>query len=283
MPFSWKNSLVSFGSGPTDLTVNQGQSVTASTSGSYYWANATINGVLYLSRTTDFRVSGTLTIGATGTIVSLDNQTGEAGSGNAYSMTSAVSANDVLPSACNGADGTSYGKNAIKIMANKIINNGLISANASYNGNGGANGASAGFIWIISADISGGTGTKISCAGASGGPAWSRPASGCGPAPFVGYNCAGGGDGCGADGTYDATEHESPMYGSPTCSDYGGNGPAGSSGSNSSITIVTNKTPTGGIGSNQTVNVYTETNGGLKLLPLGSILWYKEGASWSTV
>lgn len=281
MPFSWKNSLVNFGSGSTDLNISQGQSQTAS--GNYFYANATIDGVLYISRTTNFRISGTLTIGSTGTIVALDNSVGQAGSGSAYPISSAISADDVLPSYCNGADGTSYGKNGIKIMANKIINNGLISANATYNGSGSANGASAGFIWIISGDISGGTGTKISCSGASGGPAWSRPSSGCGTAPFLGYNCAGGGDGCGADGTYDPREHESPMYGNPVCTDYGGSGLAGSSGNSSSITIVTNKTPTGGIGSNQAVNVYTETNGGLKLLPAGSILWYKEMSPWSTV
>lgn len=278
MPFSWKNSLVNFGSGSTDLNISQGQSQTAS--GNYFYANATINGVLYISRTTNFRISGTLTIGSTGSIVALDNSVGQAGSGSAYPITSAISADDVLPSYCNGADGTSYGKNGIKIMANKIINNGLISANATYNGSGSANGASAGFIWIISGDISGGTGTKISCSGASGGPAWSRPASGCSQGPVIGYNCVDFGSGCNGSLGGSGSNKRSQEVHSEYCTDYGGSGPAGSSGSDSSITIVTNKTPTGGIGSNQTVNVYTETNGGLKLLPAGSILWYKNEFNW---
>jgi len=273
MPFKWKNKIVSFGSSSSDLTVNAGISYTISANTTSHWVNATISGNLYVHRTADFRVSGTLTIESTGNIIASTNIAGEAGSGTAYVATTA---DDTLPASSNGANGTPYGSNCLKIMANKIINNGLISANGASDGGNSANGASAGFIWIVSSDISGATGARISCSGGTGGPAWSRGASGCSTGSVIGYNCVEFGGGCNGSLGGSGSNLRSQEVRNTTCTDYGGSGSAGYAGSSSSITIVTSKIPTGGNGSYQTVSLDTS----MTSLALGTILWFKEKSQW---
>lgn len=274
MPFKWKGKIVSFGGGTQALNVASGTSSYASTaSGAAHWTDVTINGNLYISRTVDFRVSGTLTIGSTGNIIATTNIAGEAGSGTAYVATTA---DDTLPVSSNGANGSPYGSNCLKIMANKIINNGLISANGASDGGNSANGASAGFIWIVSPDISGAAGARISCSGGTGGPAWSRGASGCSQGGVIGYNCVEFGGGCNGSLGGSGSNLRSSEVRNTTCDDYGGNGPAGYAGSSSSITIVTSKTPTGGHGSYQAVSLDTS----MVSLALGTIVWFKEKSQW---
>ena len=277
MPFKWKDKIVSFGSSSSDLAVSAGTSYTIPANTTSHWVNATISGNLYVHRTADFRVSGTLTIGSTGNIIAVNNVAGESGSGTAYAATTA---DDTLPASSNGANGTGAGKNSLKIMANKLINNGTISASADYNNTNSGTGASGGFIWIISPDISGGAGIRISCDGAEGGPAWASERYCVGNGVWF-ANCAGGGDGCYNYGGSDYVSGTSGKHNSSSEGEYcvgGGSGPKGTSGTASSILIVTSKNPSGGTASNQTVSLDTT----MKSLSLGTILWFEENKQWNT-
>lgn len=267
MIYSWKNKIVTYGNSDSDLVVSAGTTYTIPADTISYWNNATISGTLYVHRTSDFRVKGTLTIASGGVIQATQLlSTESAGTTYASASTFDPSTPDAtISSTYNGSDGSSVkGANAIKIMAKKLVNNGTIASNGFKSSSPAGTGSGGGFIWIITEDMSG-IGQTVSYAGAGADKIDSSP-----------YNCRyEDRPGCYSSDNYCSNLSKSMNTNQSTkyalgCS-YTTAYNAGSSGTQGSICVHTKSTPTGGTTSNPAQSVST-TN--WAILPLGSILWF---------
>ena len=282
----YANQVVNFGTAVNSVTVSTNTDFLANTS--YVYGNLTINSgvTVTLTRTTDLKVSGTLTnngIIRASQLTSSDT----AGTGAAYTL---ASPQDILPASANGANyvsswGTNYGANAIKIMAKKLVNNGQIISSGfdgtgqwigqnggTYNNNQGGSGA--GYILILAENYSGTNGT-LSMAGGTGNTGW--PAfswsyqTNC-RSNYVGayWNCADTTSTCGT---------QKDWYNQPrteticdTATGYDGGGAAGSSGSVSTARIYTSSVPpVSGAASSQIVTVTK-----VAVSIGGAIFWFNE-------
>jgi len=282
----YANQVVNFGTATNSVTISTNTDFSANTS--YYYGDLTINSgvTITLSRTTDLRVSGTLTnngVIKSAQLISSDT----AGTGAAYTL---ASPQDVLPASANGANyasswGTNYGANAMKIMAKKFVNNGQI-ISSGYNGTGtwGGNngvtynnnqgGSGAGYVLILAENYSGTSGT-LSMAGGTGNTGWPSFSwtyqTNCRSVYTGGYwNCADTTSTCGS---------QKDWYNNPktetVCDNATGNnggGAAGPSGAVSSARIYTSSVPpVSGAASSQTVTVTK-----VAVSIGGAIFWFKE-------
>lgn len=165
-PVFWKSQVISFGSGQDgDYTV----SGSVSFSGTKNYNNVTVNSgaILTIPRSANIKINGTLTNNGTITGGSVSTNADVAGTGSSYEL---LSADDLLPTSCNGANSTNdaswAGRGALRIVARFLVNNGYISTSGSTSTatdssgmTAGINGNGAGFIFILSQKITGSNST----------------------------------------------------------------------------------------------------------------------------
>lgn len=266
MIYSWKNKIVTYGNESSNLDVSAGTTYTIPANTISYWNDATISGCLYVHRTADFRVKGTLTIASGGVIEGSALITGEtAGTGAALSMSSVSSPDEVIPSTGNGANGSgTMGINAIKIMAKNIVNNGIIKTNGQNSTVSYGTGSGSGFIWIITEAMSG-SGNIQAYGGA--GTTYQAGSESC----TGGYNVSGciQWDGYTCDGNYN--NKEGNVWYNTGCSTSAAR-EAGSPGASSTAVILALSTPSGGSSAAPTAATIVTTN--WSVLSLGSIIWF---------
>ena len=184
-PVFWKSQVISFGSGVDgDYTV----SGSFSFSGTKNYNNVTVNSgaILTIPRSANIKINGTLTNNGTITGGSVSTNADVAGTGSSYEL---LSADNLLPTSCNGANSTNdaswAGRGALRIVARFLVNNGYISTSGSTSTatdssgmTSGVNGNGAGFIFILSQKITGSNSatsaiTMVGGAGESGHGTWS--------------------------------------------------------------------------------------------------------------
>jgi len=283
-PIFWKSKILSFGSGPNGNYPSI-SGTTVAIGGNYVNATVPSGATFVIPRSVNITFSGTLTNNGTITGGPADAP----GTGSAYELTSL---NDLLPISCNGASSTNYtshlGGSALRIVARKFVNNGVVKSDGyqstvtdSYGYSAGINGSGAGFIFIFSEEISGSS-TTVTMNGGDG-------EAGHTTYSYITYNqgacteqtyswtwCGGGGPDCKESSDQPATlklNHGSgteTVCPSPTAqTNYATAVPTGSNGPSSSAKIITATTPAGGT---PVANAAVTTI--ISPFSAGSIIWF---------
>jgi len=298
----WKGTVVSFGSGTSDLSITSGI-FTATVNTDYNNGTIASGAIFVIPSTVRVRFKGTLT----------NNGTITGGSAQTAGTTTRFIPNtidELIPSSGNGATGTAVNlteynyetgsaplpvaAGSVKIMAKNFVNNGLISTSGNASTattlensslTAGVNGSGAGVVLIISEQISGtGSITAAGGAGVAGHVAytfahtcWYNANAQQTQASNTYYtNCWGSSGGCsreGGDGPHNNTSYgatgwdggQNYSYSCPTYYTALGSGVTGTSGN---ITIITSSVPSGGTTTSETKYTTISTIG-------GSIIWFQ--------